>query len=285
VETTIELSVRRSALDVDPTRMLAQLETLFKAVAKANISALCLDFDGTLAPFRVDPKCVHPWSGVVDLLNSIQENGRTHLAIISGRPAKDVVAQLGMKRPPQIWGLHGAERRYPDGSIEQQELTAEQLEALADARAKILGAHPDFRLEEKHNSVGVHWRGVHAPGGVAASLEAAKEKMYVLLEPFGHRSGLRLLRFDGGLELRAGRDKGDAIELVLDELPKATPIAYLGDDATDEDAFRALGKRGLGVLVRRQWRPTEAKVWLRPPVQLRRFLRDWLAASVNIDLG
>jgi trehalose-phosphatase len=190
-----------------------------------------------------------------------------------------------MKRTPEIWGLHGAERRYPDGTIEQQELRPQQAEALAEARAKILASipssHPDFRLEEKHNSVGVHWRGVHAPDGVAAALEAAKDKITAMLEPYGSHAGLQLLRFDGGLELRAGRNKGDAVGLIVDEIPKTAPVAYLGDDVTDEDAFRALEKRGLAILVRRHWRPTEAPVWLRPPVQLRRFLRDWLAASIQ----
>jgi trehalose 6-phosphate phosphatase len=281
VETTIELSVKRSALDVDPTRMQSRLEAFFRALAKADLSALCLDFDGTLAPFRVDPMSVRPWAGVTDLLDKIQENGRTHLAIVSGRPANEVAERLSTKRMPEIWGLHGAERRYPDGTIEQQKLEAEQLEALADARSKILDAHPDFRLEEKHNSVGVHWRGLPASGGVGASIADAKERIFALLEPFGLQPGLHLLHFDGGLELRAGRNKGDALELVMDELPMKTPVAYLGDDATDEDAFRALGKRGLSILVRRQWRPSQAQVWLRPPVQLRRFLRDWLAAPAS----
>jgi trehalose 6-phosphate phosphatase len=289
VETTIELSVRRSALDVDPTRMQARLEALFKAVAKADVSALCLDFDGTLAPFRVDPMSVRPWSGVADILDAIQENGRTRLALISGRPAKEVAVRLGMKRTPEIWGLHGAERRYPDGTMELEELGPEQLEALSNARSKILdaiqGEHTDFRLEEKHNSVGVHWRGVHSPDGMAASLGAAKDKMAGLLEPFRLRSGLQLLRFDGGLEIRAGRNKGDALDLLMEELPPETPVAYLGDDVTDEDAFRVLNKdsskRSLAILVRRHWRPSDAPVWLRPPVQLRRFLRDWLVASVR----
>jgi trehalose 6-phosphate phosphatase len=281
VETMIELSVVRSAIDVDPTRMQARIETLFRSVAKAEMSTLCLDFDGTLAPFRVDPMTVHPWAGVVDLLDAIQQTGRTRLAIVSGRPSQDVVAQLGLQRTPEIWGLHGAERRYPDGTLQQQELSAVHLTALAEARAAIVAAHPDFRLEEKHNSVGVHWRGVPAPNGVAAALEAAKVKIFELLKPIAAKADMRLLQFDGGLELRAGRDKGDALALILSEMPATSPVAYLGDDVTDEDAFAVLRNRGLSVLVRRHWRPTEAKAWLRPPVQLRRFLRDWLAASSN----
>jgi trehalose-phosphatase len=261
--------------------MQSRLETLLEAVAEAEKSALCLDFDGTLAPFRVDPMSVRPWAGVTALLDKIQETGRTRITIISGRPAEDVAARLGTRITPEIWGLHGAERRFPDGRTEQEDLLPEQKDALAKARSAIVAEPLGFRLEEKHNSVGLHWRGIQSTDGLAASLEGTKRRALALMEPYGSRSGLRLLQFDGGLELRAGRDKGAALALVLDELPRGTPVAYLGDDATDEDAFRALGERGLGVLVRRKWRVSDAKVWLRPPVQLRRFLRDWLAATTN----
>ena len=89
---------------------------------------------------------------------------------------------------------------------------------------------------------------------------------------------MQLLRFDGGLELRAGRNKGNAVLQVLTELESDSPIAYLGDDRTDEDAFEALGDRGLGVLVRRQWVPSAAHLWLRPPTDLVNFLAAWLEA-------
>ena len=51
--------------------------------------------------------------------------------------------------------------------------------------------------------------------------------------------------------------------------------AYLGDDLTDEDAFKAVEGRGLGILVRKQWRSTAAAAWLKPPEELIRFLERW----------
>ena len=51
--------------------------------------------------------------------------------------------------------------------------------------------------------------------------------------------------------------------------------SYLGDDLTDEDAFRALKGRGLSVLVRNELRETLADIWLKPPGELIDFLLKW----------
>jgi hypothetical protein len=47
---------------------------------------------------------------------------------------------------------------------------------------------------------------------------------------------------------------------------------------TDEDAFKALKNRGLSVLVRNEFRPTAADVWIQPPQGLLDFLAEWLQA-------
>jgi trehalose-phosphatase len=85
--------------------------------------------------------------------------------------------------------------------------------------------------------------------------------------------------FDGGMEIRvAATNKGDVVRAILSEMTRDSVIAYLGDDRTDEDAFVALDGRGLGVLVRTEFRETEADVWLRPPEGVLTFLTAWLAA-------
>ena len=91
---------------------------------------------------------------------------------------------------------------------------------------------------------------------------------------------LTLVEFDGGLEIRVpGQDKGDAVRIIVSESHPGAAVAYLGDDQTDEDAFRALKGKGLAVLVRPQSRPTAAEVWLQPPQELIRFFEEWLRAS------
>ena len=65
------------------------------------------------------------------------------------------------------------------------------------------------------------------------------------------------------------------MKAVLSETPEGSAVAYLGDDITDEDAFRAVKPRGLGVLVRPELRETAADIWIRPPDELLSFLRHW----------
>jgi trehalose 6-phosphate phosphatase len=71
------------------------------------------------------------------------------------------------------------------------------------------------------------------------------------------------------------------VHALLGEVSPETPAAYLGDDTTDESAFRAMEGRGISVLVRPTWRQTAAQSWLKPPQELLEFLDLWLKASLK----
>jgi len=67
-----------------------RLNEFFSAVAAAPLSLLLLDYDGTLAGFRVDRFKARPWAGVRELLAKIQQQGRTQIAFVTGRPAEEI---------------------------------------------------------------------------------------------------------------------------------------------------------------------------------------------------
>jgi trehalose-6-phosphatase len=72
------------------------------------------------------------------------------------------------------------------------------------------------------------------------------------------------------------------VKAILEEAGGDSPVAFLGDDITDEMAFQVvntLGPRGLTALVRREWRSTDGMIWLRPPGDLMVFLNKWLDAA------
>ncbi|MDR3738659.1 MAG: trehalose-phosphatase [Terracidiphilus sp.] len=252
-----------------------KLDAFFGALAEARAALLLLDYDGTLAAFRVDRFKSRPWAGVEELLRRIHAQGRTRIAVVTGRPPEEVPAMLKLNPPVEVWGLHGALRLYPDGRREMEEQAPAVHEALETLRVKLHGDALGGLFEDKPNAAVMHWRGLGR-----RQAEAVKARAMELFAPLT-KLGLRLLDFDGGVELRAGRDKGGAVEQILRESETGAAVAYLGDDLTDEAAFRVVnGAQGphLSVLVKRTVRATDADVWMRPPGELRKFLARWAEA-------
>jgi trehalose 6-phosphate phosphatase len=261
-----------------------QIGRFLKTVAEARQSLLMLDYDGTLAPFRKKRDQAFPYPGMVQAVQEMIGHGHTRVVIVSGRDASEMLPLLGIESVPEIWGLHGLQRRRCNGNIETVRIGDMDLDALSTADQWLGDQMLRHAAEFKTGSIAVHWRG-SSPG------EAEELQRVVLTgwRPIAERSGLELLEFDGGVEIRARDvDKGDVVRMLLSEMDPGTPAAFLGDDVTDEAAFRAIEGRGLSVLVRPQWRRTAARVWLRPPDEVLTFFMQWLAvirAVVMLDVG
>ena len=256
---------------------MARLDEFFGGFGGRGHPLLLLDYDGTLAGFRVDRFTARPWAGVRELLVGIQRQGRTRMVVITGRPAGEIAPMLELDPPLEVWGLHGAERILPDGRRTLEQAPAAAAAKLEELRSLLKRDALGGLFEDKANGVVMHWR-----GRSRQKAEEIERRTRELFEPLARMEGLALLEFEAGLELRAGRNKGGAVEAILAEAREVGPVAYLGDDFTDEAAFRVvgrLGRRGLGALVRREWRETAAEVWLRPPAELREFLQRWMLAG------
>lgn len=246
-------------------------EKFWKRIEAAPGRVLFLDYDGTLAPFRKNSHEATPYPGVRKVLEKILESGGCRMVLISGRWTKDLPPLLGLKKFPEIWGSHGLERLTPNGHYEMATLSNVEVRGLAEANELVIKAGLGRHSEQKPGSLALHWRGLDE--NIRVRLISIVEQK---LAPLARKTGLVLKEFDGGLELRVpGRNKGDAVHTVLSEESPEAVCAYLGDDLTDEDAFKALEGRGLGILVRRQWRSTAATAWLKPPGELIRFLERW----------
>jgi trehalose 6-phosphate phosphatase len=254
---------------------LDEMDAFFEQLRKAEVRALLLDYDGTLAPFHANPKAAFPYLGIPELLISIiMGSTRTRVVFITGRPAMELKSMLPFIPAPEIWGSHGLERLGADGSYQVAEIpsaAAELLRAIDHGlEAEGLAAH----LERKPGSIAVHWRGLSK-----ATMMDIRERALRVWNHLRPQSLVQLSAFDGGLEFRMSmRNKGDAVRQILSELPESAPVAYLGDDATDEDAFQAMKPSGLSVLVRKEYRPTAAASWIQPPQGVLNFLAEWLRA-------
>jgi trehalose-phosphatase len=241
-------------------------------LATADHRILIVDYDGTIAPFSADRMRALPYSGIPPLLRDIMTCCRTRLIVVSGRSAHEIPPLLGLNPSPEIWGVHGIERITAEGGYEQIAGSDEALDALAHAETLLerqgLGRH----LEIKLAAVAVHWRGLSP-----SKILAIRTKTYRTLEALANQPDLVLAEFEEGVEIRLrSANKGNVIRTVMSEVDRTIPIAYLGDDSTDEDAFRALNGRGLTVLVRPKHRFTSAQTWLKPPDELVQFLTGWI---------
>ena len=257
----------------DSLRSRKPSDIFFERLCRAKDRVLLLDYDGTIAPFSVNRHQAFPYPTVPEFIDSIMSTCRTSVVLISGRSARELPPLLGLNPHPEIWGTYGIERLRSDDKYSVSQVSEEAQKALVKADVCLQEEGLDAFIELKPGAVAVHWRGLNP-----THVEEVKAAAYRALSPFVSLD-LLLSEFDGGLELRLrARSKAQVVRAILSECPSDTSIAYLGDDVTDEDAFRALNGRGLSVLVRPKYRFTAAQEWLRPPEELLNFFTEWVRA-------
>jgi trehalose 6-phosphate phosphatase len=248
----------------------------------AGRTALCLDFDGTLAPIVDDPEAAAPLEGTLELLGRLA--GRfAAVALVSGRPA-GWLAERAAAPGVRYLGLYGLEE-VVDGLV-QAAPEAEAVRPAARAALAELASHPAVTasgayLEDKGLSIGVHLRRVADPARWAGPVEAAAREAAA-------RHGLRVEPGRLVWELRpaSGLDKGDAVRRVVDE-SGAGAVVMAGDDRGDLAGFEAVeelaarGLSGLRVAVRSGESPPEllqrADLVVDGPEGLRELLDRWAA--------
>jgi trehalose-phosphatase len=247
------------------------LEVFFQKMKTAGERALLLDYDGTLAPFKVKRDAAEPYPGVREILESIIAELDSRLVIISGRAIDDLIPLLDLKELPELWGSHGWERLLRDGSYQLEKVNGSASTGMNNAETWAEREGLWTYCEKKPTSIALHLRGLDP-----SRAEEIRNETLERWEAIADDHGLEVHEFDGGLELSApGRNKGSAVKTILGEMGEGTVAVYLGDDNTDEDAFRALSERGLAVLVRKKLRNTEAHLWIEPPRELIWFLEKW----------
>jgi alpha,alpha-trehalase len=228
-----------------------------------------LDYDGTLTPIVDHPEQALLDEGTRAAVKRLAE--RCIVAIVSGRALANVRDKVGLDNAYYA-GDHGFEIEGPAGSTIQHDQSEEFLEQSAAARAAIdkrLGAINGAWIEPKRFSFTVHYRQV-ADGDVGAVENAVDS----VLDQFPKlRKHLGKMVFE--IRPRLDWHKGKAVLWLLETLnfdaEKMVPI-YVGDDVTDEDAFRALSGVGIGVLVSDTPRATAADYRLRDVQEAARFL-------------
>lgn len=223
-----------------------------------------LDYDGTLSLIVERPEDAHLAPGMRAALERVA--ARHPLAVVSGRDLADLRRRVGVEGAFYA-GSHGFEIATPPGAPAAPSPGAPFLPALDAAEAALrraLAAIPGTQVERKRYAIAAHYRraGAEQEPAVRTAVEAARQP------------GLRLGAGKMVFELRPDVDwhKGAAFRWLRDAVARDALPMFVGDDVTDEDAFRLLRDEGVGVLVASVERPTAARWRLADLAAVRLFL-------------
>jgi trehalose 6-phosphate phosphatase len=243
------------------------LEHIQEIAGPGGRVAVFLDYDGTLTRIVTHPQDAWLSDSMRQVLHKVA--ARAPVAILSGRDLDDVRCRVDVDGIVYA-GSHGFDVAGPGL---RREVGAEYLPDLDFAEKELrdaLDEIPGAQLERKRFSVAAHYRNVNESDlpEVARAVEIVAAR---------HRN---LRRIDGKkvyeLLPDIDWDKGKAMVWLLETLSvddeHIRPI-YIGDDTTDEDAFRALERRGIGILVTEAQQPTSARYSLKDSDEVERFLR------------
>lgn len=184
---------------------------------------LVLDFDGTLAPFGPDPRAVRLRERTRALLAALAL--RVPCAVVSGRARADVAARVSGIPLRAIVGNHGAE---PARMVAPAALRARVHAWAATLRGSV--EHRGVEVEDKGFAVAVHLWEAADPLAARARIDSIAAVL----------PGARIVGGPQRVDVLpdVAPTKGDAVEAFAAEYPGA-PVVYVGDDETDEDAFRS----------------------------------------------
>lgn len=210
---------------------------------------VALDYDGTLVPIAPRPEAAVLPETTRALLARLAARPDTHVAVVSGRGLEDIRSRVGLEGLFYV-GNHGLEIVGPELDwVHESAAAATSLIAAcaAELHAGLAGIE-GVVLEDKRITLSVHYR-------LVREAEEVARVRAVVLETCAGREGIRITEGKRVLEVRPAVDwdKGRATRFLLEalglEATSQPPAVFVGDDLTDEDAFRALRGRGDGILV------------------------------------
>ncbi|WP_207592549.1 trehalose-phosphatase [Halomontanus rarus] len=260
---------------LEPTHSFDEpLPEIRSGLRGASSALVCLDFDGTLAPIVEDPDAATITPENREAVADLASSPAITTAVVSGRGLADVRDRLSL--PITYAGNHGLELfRAGAGETAVHPIASKRaplVEEVCAALERALAPVPNVEIENKRLTGTVHVRSVPQP-----LRETVRRTTRSVVDRIG----------GGDLETSLGKriveispsvpwGKGDAVSLLEESCLGDPFVLYLGDDVTDESAFRAIEPEGLGIHVGTE-RASIASCHVDSPADVTSLL-EWLAS-------
>jgi len=209
--------------------------------------ALFLDFDGTLVPIQKDPAQGFLSEGIKKQLRLLANSDRCYISIFTGRSLSDIRKRVGIRKI-YYGGNHGLDIsgpavRYTHPKALKAESIIKGVKQQLKKEIKGIGG---AWLEDKKFTLSLHFRSVKKEG-----IPFVKNIFDKTVAEFLEKKSLAVIKGKKVLELvpEVSWDKGKAVLWILQRLKDNSLPIYIGDDQTDETAFKALGKRGITIRI------------------------------------
>jgi trehalose 6-phosphate phosphatase len=220
-------------------KVLTRFEEIGENLRSRKNVNLLLDFDGTLAPIASTPDKARMPSETLRVLQKIREVPRVFVAIISGRSLENIMEAV------QLDGIHYAGNHGLEISgVKKTDIVPNATQVVRSIRKmcsdieNILTTIPGAWVENKGLTASIHYRSVsmvHVP--------ELNRIIGHITSPYVNKHIVRLTRGKKVIEIRPDIEwnKGNAVHWMLKNVAKKRAVTiYIGDNTTDEDAFRQL---------------------------------------------
>ncbi|MGD9702592.1 MAG: trehalose-phosphatase [Acidimicrobiia bacterium] len=211
------------------------------AAACSRRLLVATDFDGTLVELDDNPDDVWLPPGAAELLTALAAHPGVTVAVLSGRSLGDLRKRFGDANGIRLIGSHGAEPEHDDQRIRLHPTQDHLLRTTTEQLRGITTVCAGTWVERKPTSVVFHYR--------TAGDECAANAVRAVLDGPGTSAGIHLRLGKDCLELAVVEvTKGVALDRLRHEIA-AERVVFMGDDVTDEDGFRVLTHRDIGIKV------------------------------------
>ncbi len=248
-------------------------ETLLKGVLqdyqKAKKKLFFIDYDGTLAGFKIDPQKASPDKELYDLLDQLSEKEGNDIYLISGRD-KETFARWFLPKKYNMIVEHGVWISEQGEEFRMLEnVKKDWMEKIYPVLESFVDRTPGSFIEEKNYSLAWHYRNTDPDFGA----NRATELNTVLTSLIGN-DDISVLNGNKVMEIKSSNvNKGRAAMRVLAQ-EDYDFIFAIGDDWTDEFMFQELPEEAVTVKVGMQ--NTQAKYYIESVSGVRGILQKFI---------